>query len=169
MIVTFLQGTFEFITTLVNLHCCIQRIAVSLVVYTLNDSKVHTCSATGASSLCLMFGIEFCYHYMYSDIYYCFVSDLLSVSLVTQELTSVGEKWEYIGEELGVEQSSLRYIHTKYSKPGDCLTEMLFERLKRCLITTWGDVIAVLRSSHVGEFHLADYLEAKYYPSELTQ
>ena len=97
---------------------------------------------------------------------YCFISDLLSVSLVAQELTAVSEKWQDIGEELGVEQSSLRDISTDYSDPGDCLREVLRERLRNCA-TTWGDIIAALRSPCIGDFQLADNLEAEYYPSEL--
>ena len=88
------------------------------------------------------------------------------MSLVAKELTAVCEKWQYIGEELGVEQSSLRDIHTKHSDPGDCLREVLYNRLNRCS-TTWGEIIAVLRSPRIGDFQLADNLEAKYYPSEL--
>ena len=88
------------------------------------------------------------------------------MSLVAQELTAVGEKWQYIGEELGVEQYSLRDIHINHSDPGDCLSEVLREQLRSCA-TTWKDIVAVLRTPHVGEFHLADHLEAKYCPSEL--
>ena len=88
------------------------------------------------------------------------------MSLVAQELTAVCEKWQYIGEEVGVEQSSLWHICTKHSDPGDCLREVLRERLRNC-VTTWGDIIAVLRSPCIGDFQLADNLEAKYYPSEL--
>ena len=98
----------------------------------------------------------------------CFVLDVLSVSLAAKELTSVSEKWQYIGEELGVEQHLVDYISTNFSEPGDCLTRVFFERLRHHT-TSWGDVIAVLRSSRVGEFQLADQLEAKCYPSELTQ
>ena len=107
---------------------------------------------------------------MCSDIavhqFYCFVSELPSVSLVTQELTAVCEKWQYIGEELGVEQYSLKDIRTNHSDPGDCLREVLRERLRNCA-TTWSDIVAVLWTHRVGEFHLADHLEAKYCPSEL--
>ena len=69
--------------------------------------------------------------------------------------------------ELGVEQSSLRDIRIKHSDPGDCLREVLYNQLNRCS-TTWGDIITVLRSPRIGEFQLADNLEAKYYPSELA-
>ena len=100
------------------------------------------------------------------DHYYCFL-DLLSVSLAAKELTAVSEKWQYIGAELGVGQFTIRDIRTKDSKSHSCLTEVFCERLRYHTIT-WGDVIAVLRSSCVGEFQLADHLEAKYYPSELN-
>ena len=89
------------------------------------------------------------------------------MSLVTQELTAVSEKWQDIGEKLGVDQFSLTRIHTKNSDPGDCLWRVLSERFKRCA-TTWKDIIAVLRTPHIGVSHLADHLEAKYCSSELT-
>ena len=101
------------------------------------------------------------------DHYYCFISDLLSVSLVAQELTAVSEKWQDIREELGVKQSSLRFIRTSYSDPGDCLREVLSKQLGSCA-TSWKDIIAVLRASHIGESLLADHLEGKYCPSELA-
>ena len=99
--------------------------------------------------------------------YYCFISELPSVSLVAQELTAVREKWQDIGEELGVQQSSLRYIRTKNSNPGDCLWEMLSKLLENCT-TSWKDIVAVLRTPNIGESHLADHLEEKYCSSELT-
>ena len=83
------------------------------------------------------------------------------MSLVTQELTAVCEKWQYIGEEVGVQQSSLRDIHTKHFDPGDCLREVLREQLRNCATTTWGDIIAVLRSPRIGNFQLAGNLESK--------
>ena len=99
--------------------------------------------------------------------YYCFISDLLTVSLVAQELTAVSENWQDIGEELGVDQSLLRYIHTNYSDPGDCLWRALTKRFESCT-TTWKDIVVVLRTPRIGESHLADHLEAKYCSSELT-
>lgn len=91
------------------------------------------------------------------------MSDL---NLLVQELTEVCEKWQHIGEELGVSTFTLSNI--KSSKPGDRLKGVFGERLKHHT-TSWGDIIAVLRSSRVGEFQVADHLETKYYPSELTQ
>ena len=96
--------------------------------------------------------------------YYCFISELPSVSLVAQELTAVSEKWQYIGQELGVQQSSLRYIRTNYSDPGDCLWRALSKRFQ-CCVTTWKDIVAVLRTPRIGESHLADHLKVKYFPS----
>ena len=123
------------------------------------------------TSSCLALYMKFCYHYMCSntvtDQYYCIVSDLLTVSLVTQELTSVSEKWQYIGEELGVQQSSLRHISTRHSDPGDCLGKVLSERFKR-RATTWKRIVEVLRTPRIGESHLADKLEAKYCSCELA-
>ena len=98
--------------------------------------------------------------------YYCFISDLLSVSLVAQELTAVREKWQDIGQELGVEQYSLRYIRSNHSDPGDCLWKALSKRFQ-CCTTTWKDIVAVLGTPHIGESHLANHLEAKYCSSEL--
>ena len=102
-----------------------------------------------------------------TDHYYCFVSDLLSVSLLAQELTAVSEKWQDIGEELGVEQFLLRDICTVYSDPGDCLRKVLSKRFESCA-TSWKDIVAVLRTVRIGESHLADHLEVKYCSSELT-
>ena len=89
------------------------------------------------------------------------------MSLVTQELTAVSEKWQDIGEELGVQQSSLRRIHAKRSDPGVCLRKVLSERLGSSS-TSWKDIVAVLRTPRIGESLLADHLEAKYCYSELT-
>ena len=101
------------------------------------------------------------------DHYYSFISDLLSVSLVAKELTAVSEKWQFIGEELGVGQSSLWHIRTKHPDPRDCLREVLRERLLRCA-TSWKDIVVVLRTARIGESHLADHLEVKYCSSEFT-
>ena len=83
-----------------------------------------------------------------------------------KELNVVQKKWRIIGEELGVVKYVLDQIRTNYSDVGNCLRKVLSERVTS-RITTWGDIIAVLRSPHVGEFQLADHLGAKYYPSEL--
>ena len=99
------------------------------------------------------------------------VSDLLSVSAVPavmKELSVAQRKWRIIGEELGVRRLVLDDIQTDYSEPENCLREVLSKRVRR-QATTWGDIIAVLRTPCVGEFQLADHLEAKYYPSEITQ
>ena len=93
------------------------------------------------------------------------------MSLVTQELTAVSEKWQDIGEELSVRQSSLENIRTDYSDPGDCLwkvlRKVLRKRLRSCA-TTWKDIVAVLRTPRIGESHLANHLEVKYCSCELT-
>ena len=100
-------------------------------------------------------------------LYYCIVADLLSVSLVTQELTSVREKWQYIGEELGVDQDVLADIHADYSDTGDCLREVVRRRVQLCA-TTWKHIVDALRTPRIGESHLADNLEAKYCSCELA-
>ena len=89
------------------------------------------------------------------------------MSLATQELTSVSEKWQYIGKELGVNQFSLDYIRTNYSDPGDCLREVLRRWLSSCA-ATWKHIVAVLRTPRIGDSHLADHLEVKYCSSELA-
>ena len=89
------------------------------------------------------------------------------MSLVTQELTSVREKWRYIGEELGVDKSSLRNIRTMHYDPGDCLGEVLRVRFQSCA-TTWKHIVDVVRTPRIGESHLADTLEAKYCSCELA-
>ena len=61
----------------------------------------------------------------------------------------MSEKWQYIGEELGVGQYSLWDISTNYFDPGDSLREVLREQLRNCA-TTWGDITV-----HV------DYIESK--------
>ena len=93
-------------------------------------------------------------------------SDLFSVSAVMKELSVLQKKWRIIGEELSLEKDSLDYIRTVYSKPETCLWQVLSERVER-QATSWGDIIAVLRTPHVGQSQLADQLEAKYCPSEL--
>ena len=84
-----------------------------------------------------------------------------------KELSVVQKKWRMIGEELGVKKDTLDRIQAQHSDVGNCLRRVLSERVESQL-TTWGDIIAVLRSPYVGEFQLADHLEAKYYPSELA-
>ena len=138
-------------------------------------ARYSTYSATAWSiittSSCLALYMKLCYHYMCSnpstDQYRCFVSDLPSVSLVTQELTAVSEKWQYIGEELGVGQYWLDDISTKHSDPADCLRDVLSKRFE-CCATTWKHIVDVLRTPRIQESHLADHLEAKYCSSELT-
>ena len=84
-----------------------------------------------------------------------------------QELTAVCEKWQFIGKELGVRQSSLDFISNTYSDPGECLSRMFSYWLHECRTTTWWDIIAVLRSSRIDESQLSEHLEAKYGASEL--
>ena len=89
------------------------------------------------------------------------------MSLATQELATVTKKWQYIGQELGVEQDSLRHISTKHSDSGDCLREVMWMWFQSCA-TTWKHIVAVLRTPCIGESHLADNLEAKYCSCELA-
>ena len=97
-------------------------------------------------------------------------SDLLSVSAVSavmQELRVVRKKWRTIGKELGVGKDILDDIRTNYSDPENRLKVVLSERVSRHT-TTWGDIVAVLRTPRVGQSQLADHFEAKYCPSELA-
>ena len=94
-------------------------------------------------------------------------SDLLSVSAVMKELSVVQKKWRTIGEELGVKKGLLDHIRTNYSGPGNRLREVLSNTVSHHT-TTWGDIVAALRTPRVGQSQLADHLEAKYCPSELA-
>ena len=66
-----------------------------------------------------------------------------------------------------MKKDTLDRIHARHSDVGNCLREVLSKRV-RSQVISWGDIITVLRTPHVGEFQLADHLEAKYYPSELA-
>ena len=84
-----------------------------------------------------------------------------------KELSVVKKKWRIIGEELGIGKYVLDNIRTDYSGPENCLREVLYRKRVVRQATSWGDIIAVLRTPCVGEFQLANHLEAKFYPSEL--
>ena len=90
-----------------------------------------------------------------------------AVPSVVKELSIVKKKWRRIGEELGVGKYTLDNIHANYSEPENCLREVLSERV-RSQTTTWGDIVAVLRTPGVRQSQLAAQLEAKYCPSELA-
>ena len=90
------------------------------------------------------------------------MSDL---DLLVQELSIVQKKWKRFGKGLGVQTSLLDRIRTNYSDLGDRMREVLSERIQR-QYTNWRGIIAVLKSSHIGEPKLAAKLEAKYCPSE---
>ena len=89
------------------------------------------------------------------------------LDLLVQELTAVSEKWQYIGEELGVDRYSLRRISISFSDPVDCLRKVLSRWLPSCA-ATWKHIVAVLRTPRIGDSHLADHLEVKYCSSELA-
>ena len=96
-----------------------------------------------------------------------FFLDLLrgDLDLLLRELNAICRKWKSIGQELGVDYS-LNNICQRYSDPGDCLREVLKERLQWYSFPTWRDIVAALRTPDVAEPELADQLEAKYCPSE---
>ena len=89
------------------------------------------------------------------------------MSAVIKEPSVLHKKWRIIGEVLGVRKNTLDSISAQHSDVANCLLEVLSHRVSN-QATTWGDITAVLRSSCVGEFQLADQLEAKYCPSELA-
>ena len=92
-----------------------------------------------------------------------------AVPAVMKELNVAQKKWRILAEELEEQENdTLDRIHAQHSDVGNCLRKVLSERVIR-QVTSWGDIIAVLRTPRVGEFQLADHLEAKYYPSEITQ
>ena len=84
-----------------------------------------------------------------------------------KELSVLQKKWRIIGEKLSLDKRILDNIRTDYSKPENRLREVLSRRVVR-QATSWGDIIAVLRTPSVGQSQLADQLEAKYCPSELA-
>ena len=77
------------------------------------------------------------------------------MSAVIKELIVVQKKWRIIEEELGLEKHSLDDISAQHSDVANCLLEVLSDRVRN-QATTWGDIIAVLRSSCVGQSQLAD-------------
>ena len=89
------------------------------------------------------------------------------LDLLTQELTGMKQKWYEIGVDLGLE-NQVHDIHRQYSDPDVCLRETLRAELQHSTPTTWRNIVDALRSPGVGEFQLADQLEAKYCPSEFT-
>ena len=91
-----------------------------------------------------------------------------AVPAVMKELNVAQKKWRILAEELDVEKDTLDRIQAHHPEVGNCLREVLSKRVIR-QVTSWEDIIAVLRTPRVGEFQLADHLEAKYYPSEITQ
>ena len=88
------------------------------------------------------------------------------MSAAVKELKVVQKKWRTIGEELGVGKYSLDGIRTEFSGSGNRLWAVFHEGVTSH--TTWGDIVAVLRTPRVGQSQLADHLEAKYCPCELT-
>ena len=83
------------------------------------------------------------------------------LELVVKELSPVNKKWRLIGEEIiGV----VRVYDIKYSDTTDCLRELFKRKLQ--YTNTWKRIIAALR--RVDESSLADRLQAKYYPGQLT-
>ena len=82
------------------------------------------------------------------------------------ELSTIREKWEKLGKQLGVREWKLKDIHTKYSEPADCLRE-LFKHWLQLDLPTWNHVVFVLKNPNIGESLLGDYLKRKYCTGEL--
>ena len=92
-----------------------------------------------------------------------------------EELRGVEEKWDSIGQKLGMSQEYLTEIRTSFRSGDNCLRETISRWLGGDLEPgpfivlnnpTWGDIIVALRKANEPE--LADSLKAKYYPGELT-
>ena len=129
-----------------------------------SDKKTYNLCAVKQQLITTKYSFLFCFVLFY------FALDSLGMShldSLVQELSAVCDKWQYIGEELGVHQFSLDYISANFSDPGDCLREVLRRWLPSCA-ATWKHIVAVLRTPRIGDSHLAEHLEAKYYSSEQT-
>ena len=100
--------------------------------------------------------------------------DVSDRDLLTQELKTMEEHWENLGQALGQDESNLSNIRTSYSTSHDRLKETLSRWLKGEFAPylgwapTWRNMVDALRSPDVTESQLADELEAKYCPSEFT-
>ena len=107
--------------------------------------------------------------HIYIDPCHCILhSDLLEQSdldSVTDQLSTVKQKWDKIGGELGL-RHSLDDIRRQYSDDEECLKMMVNRQLQRT-ITTWRNIVDALRSPAVMEPQLANQLEASYCHSEL--
>ena len=90
------------------------------------------------------------------------------LDVLVQELSAAQQKWEDIGRELGVKPDTLSKIRAIYSDSGDCLRLMLSKWLERYYIT-WKGIVTILGTPDVGEYQLADQLEAKYCLSGMFQ
>ena len=85
-----------------------------------------------------------------------------------EELSGVEEQWRLIGRELhimGAGSGKLQVDDINYPDTTDCLREV-FKRWLQYSGTTWRDIIVALRKA--GEPQLADNLQSKYIPGELT-
>ena len=90
------------------------------------------------------------------------------LDLLTQELSGVKQKWYEIGGDLGL-QGTVNKIRHRYSDPSVCLRQLLEYGIEHSNPpTTWRNIVDSLRSPDIRESKLADQLEAKYCPSELT-
>ena len=81
---------------------------------------------------------------------------------ITEELSSVSNKWTRIGVQLKVDKVQLDNIKSQWSDPKDQLQEMISERLKQMPPLEWSDITKALESKTIGEKKLADEIEKKH-------
>ena len=62
----------------------------------------------------------------------------------------------------------MKNIRSKYSDSDVCLKMMLKKQLGVFPTTTWRNMVDALRSPDIGEYQMADQLEAKYCLSEFA-
>ena len=94
------------------------------------------------------------------------------LDMVVNELTTISRKWEILGQQLQIPIRILGDIRTQYSDPADGMKELIKVWLKKKYrsfigLTTWGHVVAALKSPMLGESQLGECLKQKYLPGEL--
>ena len=94
------------------------------------------------------------------------------LDVVVNELTAISRKWERLGRQLQIPNRILGDICTQYSDPADGMKELIKVWLKKKYrsfigLTTWGHVVAALKSPMLGESQLGECLKQKYLPGEL--
>ena len=80
------------------------------------------------------------------------------------ELHQVSHKWLFLGVQLGVSISALKWIQMDIRIATNCLPKMLDMWLNCTHTPTWNTVVDALESPPVGELNLAQQLRGKYCP-----